>query len=52
MLSVQDVQGFIMQLLQALAYIHQRKIAHLDIKVIYTMLKKTCPFFKAYYYKV
>jgi len=28
----QDVQGFIVQLLEALSYIHQRNIAHLDIK--------------------
>lgn len=28
----QDVQGFLYQLLEALAFIHERKIAHLDIK--------------------
>jgi len=28
----QDVQGFIVQLLEALSYIHHRNIAHLDIK--------------------
>jgi len=28
----QDVQGFMVQLLEALSFIHQRKIAHLDIK--------------------
>jgi len=28
----QDVEGFIVQLLEALSYIHQRNIAHLDIK--------------------
>merc|ERR1719228_2004538 len=28
----QDVQGFMMQLLEAISYIHERNIAHLDIK--------------------
>ena len=29
----QDVQGFMLQLLEAISYVHERKIAHLDIKV-------------------
>lgn len=28
----QDVQGFMLQLLEAISYVHERKIAHLDIK--------------------
>ncbi len=29
----QDVVGFLKQILEALAFIHERNIAHLDIKV-------------------
>ena len=29
-----DVQGFLRQILEALDFIHERNIAHLDIKVI------------------
>ena len=29
----QDVQGFMLQLLEALSFAHDRHIAHLDIKV-------------------
>ena len=31
----EDVQGFLRQILEALEFIHERQIAHLDIKVIY-----------------
>lgn len=30
---IQDVQGFMLQLLEALSFAHERNIAHLDIKV-------------------
>ncbi len=30
----EDVQGFLKQILEALEFIHERKIAHLDIKVL------------------
>ena len=30
----EDVQGFLRQILEALDFIHERNIAHLDIKVI------------------
>ena len=30
----EDVQGFLRQILEALEFIHERQIAHLDIKVI------------------
>ena len=30
---IQDVQGFLLQLLEALSFAHERNIAHLDIKV-------------------
>jgi len=30
----QDVQGFLRQILDALVFIHERNIAHLDIKVL------------------
>ena len=32
-LFFQDVQGFMLQLLEALSFAHERNIAHLDIKV-------------------
>ena len=31
----EDVQGFLRQILEALDFIHDRNIAHLDIKVLY-----------------
>ena len=34
----QDVQGFMLQLLEAISYVHERKIAHLDIKVSFQEL--------------
>ena len=33
----QDVQGFLKQILDALSFIHQKDIAHLDIKVIFLL---------------
>ena len=33
----EDVQGFLRQILEALDFIHERNIAHLDIKVITLM---------------
>ena len=31
----EDVQGFLRQILEALQFIHDRNIAHLDIKVLF-----------------
>ena len=38
----EDVQGFLKQILEALEFIHERKIAHLDIKVLMLTSWKLC----------
>ena len=39
----QDVQGFMLQLLEAVTYIHARNIAHLDIKPLNIVLMSEFP---------
>ena len=48
----QDVQGFMLQLLEALSFAHDRNIAHLDIKVIHNVVLHTkYPEYLSFFFK-